>query len=334
MNSRKIKLAVLVSLLITVSIVFNAKAQTQTFAAYTQTIPGSHASFEMVAVKAGKASIGSPDAEPGRKKEEGPVHSVELDAFWIGKHEVTWDLYELFVYPAIEAQKNSNTKSANKKVVVDAVTTPTPPFTDMSFGMGKSGYPAVNMTQYAALAYCKWLTEKTGHFYRLPTEAEWEYACRAGSQQAYCFGDDKNALQEYAWYSKNSNEKYHKTGTKKPNAWGIYDMHGNVAEWTLDQYLPGFYTTPQSQQKNAWAVPAALYPRVVRGGSWDDDAADLRSAARAASARSWKKRDPQIPKSDWWNTDASFVGFRVVRPVKQPSAKEIEMYFAKQPEDL
>lgn len=309
---------------------FTDNIYAQTFPAYREIIPGTTLNFNMAPIQAGKAVIGSPENEPGRKKDEGPVHEVALDGFWIGTNEVTWELYELFVYPAIDKAK----RTSPKKTEVDAITTPTPPFTDMSFGMGKTGYPAVNMTQYAALAYCKWLTEKTGHFYRLPTEAEWEYACRAGSTQSYFFGDDKAMLSEYAWYSKNSNEKYHKVGTKKPNPWGLYDMLGNVAEWTLDQYLPLFYSTAQGQKKNAWAIPSTLYPRTVRGGSWDDDAADLRCASRLASAASWKKRDPQIPKSDWWNTDASFVGFRVVRPFIQPSAEEIQKYFAKQPEDF
>ncbi|MBN8786001.1 MAG: SUMF1/EgtB/PvdO family nonheme iron enzyme [Terrimonas sp.] len=307
----------------------------QTFTSYTESVPGTKIHLDMVAIKGGTATIGSPEKEHGRKNDEGPVHSVELDPFWVGKYEITWEQYELFVYPAIEKERNAKTTTVNKsRVMVDAVTSPTPPFTDMSFGMGKTGYPAVNMTQYAALAYCKWLTEKTGHFYRLPTEAEWEYACRAGSNQAYSFGNDKSQLTEYAWYSKNSNEKYQKTGTKKPNAWGLYDMHGNVAEWTLDQYFPDFYSSAGSIKRNAWAQPKTLYPRVVKGGSWDDDAEDLRCAARLPSKASWKQRDPQIPKSDWWNTDASFVGFRIVRPLKQPSAEEIARYFARQPQDL
>lgn len=305
----------------------DGQVQKQPFAAYTETIPGTKISFGMVAIKGGKALIGSTEKESGHRKDESPVHTVMLDSFWIGKHEVTWDEFEVFVYPAMEKEKQQRSK-------VDAITRPTPPFTDMSFGMGKSGYPAVNMTQYAALAYCKWLTEVTGHFYRLPTEAEWEYACRAGSSKAYAFGDDRSLLPEYAWYSRNSQEKYHKVGTKKPNAWGLYDMHGNVAEWTLDQYVSGFYATPGSRAKNPWAVPKTLYPRTVRGGSWDDDAEDLRCAARTASRAGWKQRDPQIPKSDWWNTDASFVGFRIVRPLKQPSPAEIAKYFATQPKDL
>lgn len=272
----------------------------------------------MVTVQGGVATIGTAPSEKGHKADEGPIHKVSIDPFWMGRYEITWEQFELFVYTT----------------QVDAVTKPTPPFTDMSFGMGKSGYPAVNMTQHAALAYCKWLTAKTGHFYRLPTEAEWEYACRAGTTTAYNFGDDPAQLSDYAWYSKNSKEKYNKVGTRKPNAWGLYDMHGNVSEWTLDQYIPGYYSSPKSTAKNSWAIPSKLYPRVVRGGSWDDDPESLRAGARLGSSAKWKQRDPQIPKSDWWNTDASFLGFRIVRPLNPPPPKEIEKYFARQPKDL
>lgn len=295
------------------------RAQTSTaFKPYTTQIPGSKQVFHMVPIPGGVAKIGSEQNETGRKADEGPVHTVTIDAFWMGKFEVTWDEFELFV--------NANG--------VDAVSKPSPAFTDMSFGMGKSGFPAVNMTQHAALYYCKWLTEKTGQFYRLPTEAEWEYACRAGTETAYHFGNDVTQLSEYAWYAKNSGDKYHKPGLKKPNGWGLYDMHGNVAEWTLDQYLPNFYSTRLASIPNAWAKPTKLYPHTVRGGSWDDDPADLRSAARRSSKPSWKQRDPQLPKSNWWMTDAAFVGFRIVRPLKKPSAEQIKAYFTKAIQDL
>jgi formylglycine-generating enzyme required for sulfatase activity len=176
------------------------------------------------------------------------------------------------------------------------------------------------MTHYAAVKYCKWLTAKTGHFYRLATEAEWEYACRAGTTTRYSFGDDESKIGDYAWHFANAGEKYQQVGKKKPNAWGLYDMHGNVAEWVLDAYVADY-----SKVGDVPYTPGATeYPHVARGGSWDDDPEALRSAARRASDPSWKMRDPQLPKSKWYLTDAQFLGFRIVRPLKVPSKEEME----------
>src|SRR5262249_3375032 len=156
------------------------------------------------------------------------------------------------------------------------------------------------MTQLAAKTYCQWLSQKTGRFYRLPTEAEWEYACRAGTTTAYSFGDDPAQLGEYAWYFDNSEDAYHKVGTKYPNPWGVYDMHGNVAEWTLDQYIPDYYArSAGTPSKNAWPIPTKVYPLAVRGGSWDDEPGALRSAVRRGSNKDWKQQDPQLPQSIW-----------------------------------
>jgi formylglycine-generating enzyme required for sulfatase activity len=184
------------------------------------------------------------------------------------------------------------------------------------------------MTQLAAKRFCKWLSAMTGNFYRLPTEAEWEYACRANSKTTYSFGENTELLKEYAWYRENSQDKYHKVGMKKPNSWGLYDMHGNVSEWTLDQYNPKvYYKYLNKSIDNPYEKPTKLYPRVVRGGSWMSSSYRLRSASRQASSKKWKKQDPQIPRSLWWHTDAQFVGFRVIRPKITPSLKEQEEYW-------
>jgi formylglycine-generating enzyme required for sulfatase activity len=184
------------------------------------------------------------------------------------------------------------------------------------------------MTQYAALQYARWLSAKTGEFYRLPTEAEWEYACRAGSTTSYSFGEDPAELDLYAWHFGNSDETFHEVGQKRPNEWGLYDMHGNVSEWTLDQYDPSFYASLPEESDSPWARPTSRHPRTVRGGAFDDDPGALRCADRLKSNLKWKRRDPQIPKSVWWNTDSQFVGFRLVRPANRPSAEEIEAFWA------
>jgi formylglycine-generating enzyme required for sulfatase activity len=195
----------------------------------------------------------------------------------------------------------------------------------MTFGMGHDGYPAICMTQYAAKMYCKWLTATTGRYYRLPTEAEWEYACRAGTTTAYSCGDSPDNLGDYAWYFDNSDDQYQKVGQKKPNPWGLYDMHGNVCEWVLDQFVPDHYSElAGSPVKSPLAAVTTEFPCVVRGGSWDDDPEMLRSAARRGSSKEWKMQDPQIPQSIWYLTDGDFVGFRVVRPLHEPNWKDPE----------
>ena len=294
------------------------------FKAYTQKLPGTASAFDMVAIPEGKFAMGSPEKEKGRQTDEGPVHEVRINAFWIGQKEIPWDIYELYVY------KDYDVTVQNAQV--DAITRPTKPYLDMTFGMGKEGYPAVGMTQYNALQFCKWLYDRTGVFYRLPTEAEWEYACRAGSNTAYSFGDDPSKLNEYAWYAANSSEKTQPAGTKKPNAWGLYDMHGNAAEWTIDQYIADFYSQNKGQLVvNPVSEPVKLYPHTIRGGSFADEANTLRSAARSASDPDWKRIDPQIPKSNWWFPEAPFIGIRVVRPLTPPSKEDIDKYYNRKP---
>lgn len=303
--------------------------------AYKELVPGTKDIFlEMLPIPEGSFLMGSPENELNRKEDEGKQHKVKVAPFWMGKIEITWNQYEPFMSKAMREESLNMDKLVNGKTLVDAISYPSPPYVDMSFGMGRDGYPAINMTQYAALMYCKWLTMKTGNFYRLPTEAEWEYACRAGSTAAYSFGEDIKQLGDYAWYYENSDGGYKKAGIKKPNAWGLHDMHGNVCEWTLDQYIADRYAVAKESKGTDYAPVVTLYPIAVKGGSWDDDPDLLRSAARRGSKPTWKQRDPQIPKSKWWFTDASFCGFRVVRPLLQPSKKEIEAYFNMPPSDL
>ncbi|MFX0558207.1 formylglycine-generating enzyme family protein [Maribacter sp. CXY002] len=294
---------------------------------FTQTISGSNLAIEMVAIPSGAFIMGSPVTEEKRNSDEGPTHTVQLNAFWISSHEITWELYNLFVNRAIDDIENPSI-SSEVTINVDGVSGATIPYVDMSLGMGTSkGLPVGNVTQYAASQFCKWLSAKTGHFYRLPTEAEWEYSARAGTSTAYHFGNDPKELDKYAWYFENSEDSYHRVGQKQPNAWGLYDMHGNVAEWTLDQYLPEAFETRTNVTNSPWERPVTKYPRTVRGGSYYDDAEFLRSAARLGSMEKWKMRDPQFPKSKWWNTDAPYVGFRIVRDQNIPKETEIQKYW-------
>jgi formylglycine-generating enzyme required for sulfatase activity len=216
--------------------------------AYTNTIPGTQVAYGMVAIPGGEFTMGSPDTEPSRKPDEGPMHKVRISPFWMGQCEVTWNEYELFMYPDEERRTRATIQTdATGDKLADAVTHPSKPYVEMSFGMGKDGFPAISMTQHGANKYCQWLSAKTGHFYRLPTEAEWEYACRAGTTTTYFFGDEASKLGEYAWYEQNSDFKYQKVGKKKPSPWGLYDIYGNVVEWVLDQYDADFYKKSAAQ---------------------------------------------------------------------------------------
>jgi len=227
------------------------------FAPYEQPIAGTGLSFKMAPIPAGEFVMGSSDSEKGHKPTEGPQKKVSISGFWMGIHEVTHDEFLAFF--------NDETVSRNSDV--DAVTRPTSQYIDLSWGMGKQGgFPFNSMSQHTALMFCKWLYKKTGVFYRLPTEAEWEYACRAGTKTAYFFGDDPKQLDDYAWYAGNSSNKYHKVGTKKPNPWGLYDMLGNVSEWTLDQYDENYFSKVNDGDKDPLLVPETKYPRSVRGG--------------------------------------------------------------------
>jgi formylglycine-generating enzyme required for sulfatase activity len=295
---------------------------------YAEKVHGTDVKFDLLPIKGGTFKIGSADKEASRKPDEGPQRDVTIAPFWMGKCEVTNEEYDLFISSMDCVIRNSTKITPTPQdLKADAIARPTDPYTDMTFGMGRRGFPAISMTHYAARMYCQWLSVKTGRYYRLPTEAEWEYACRAGTTTAYSFGDDLKQLGDYAVYAENSGDEakkqYNKVGSKKPNPWGLHDMHGNVCEWCIDQYEPKQYDALTGEKAKNPAVPTTkLYPHVTRGGGFSHDAALLRSAARFASHEDWKEQDPQEPKSVWYHTDAQFSGFRIVRPLTEPSEKE------------
>lgn len=281
--------------------------------AYTVTIPNTTFSYGMAPIPAGEFVMGSTHAGAGA--DEQPTRTVRLDAFWMQTHEVTWDTYLMFMF----ADQSGEQQAPDG--LVDGLSRPTAPHLEMSFGRGNEGFPAISMTQYAANKYAQWLSAKTGEYYRLPTEAEWEYACRAGATAPPSAAE----LEEVAWYKANSpvdpftDGTYHQVGTKKPNAWGLYDMLGNVMEWTLDQYAP----YPDAASENPWVKATEPYPHAVRGGSWDDEAAKVTCSARVASHADWKMLDPQLPRSLWYMTNAQWLGFRLVRPATLPTVDDM-----------
>jgi len=298
-----------------------AQKANQSFKIYEQAVPGSFYRFKMMPIPAGNFVMGSRENEKNRNSDEGPQKEISVSAFWMGACEVSRDAFDVFY----------KDESVSQNDVVDAVTRPSPQYIDFSLGMGKEGgYPVNSLSQYAAMMFCRWLYVKTGVFYRLPSEAEWEYACRAGSTASYFFGDDVAELSKYAWFRDNSENKFHPAGQKLANGWGLYDMLGNVSEWTLEHYDEKYLEKIRTNDLDPFSsVGNSRYPKVLKGGGYSDDAAHLRIANRIKSDPSWNKRDPQIPKSKWWLTEAPSVGFRVVRPLKQPSAEDIEAFYRK-----
>jgi formylglycine-generating enzyme required for sulfatase activity len=281
------------------------------FENYTQTIQGSDLGFDMVAIRGGSFYIGSESGD----SDEMPKKKVVVSDFWMAKTETTYDLFQLYL---------DQTKEPEPRI--DAITRPSPPYIDFTLGMGKNGgFPANSMQAFSAHMFCKWLYEKTGVFYRLPTEAEWEYVAQRSYDEAQI--TDSAYLVTHEWIAANSGDKYHKTATLQPNKLGIYDLLGNVAEWTMDQYSAEYYSTIKDGTIDPYIIRTKKHPTSVRGGHYKSSLNDIRPSNRTASDPIWNRRDPQLPKSKWWNTDAPFIGFRVVRPAKSMSKEEVYAFF-------
>ena len=250
---------------------------------FTQVIPGSEVVLEMLSIPGGVSTMTDPYG--------GGIRRVTIQPFWMLKTEVTWDAYSLFAYGHPLCDGFREFASVYD---VDAVTRPTDPYLPPGPDhrhWGRQDEPAIRITYFAAVRFCLWLSEKTGRKYRLPTEPEWEYACRAGAPPETLPADesDEAALDKVAWYFDNADDRPQPVATKAPNAWGLYDMLGNVAEWCV-----GLGDQP-----------------VVRGGSFDDPPEKIRPDRREYYRPQWQERDYQDPKSRWWLVDAPHVGFRL-----------------------
>lgn len=214
-----------------------------------------------------------------------------LKPFWMSTTEVTWDAFDPFVYRLDEP---------NGAPGADAVTRPSKPYLPPDRGFGHEGYAAICVSAHSARGFCEWLSAKSGRKFRLATEAEWEHAARAAQPGAFPWGDDPAGAGEFAWTAANSEGKPHPVAALKANAWGLFDMSGNVREW-----VEGKDGQP-----------------VVKGGAYLDKVEDTEVSDRLPLSKSWNATDPQIPKSKWWLSDGHFIGFRVVCELDDKGAAE------------
>lgn len=328
--------------------IYDAPAVVEIFADFSERIPGTSVSFDMVAIPGGTFRMGSPESEAYRGQDEGPVHEVTVSPFWMGRVEVTWNEFEAW-YQATRAEGRTDTRVAGAApsveagaLGVDAITGATPPYVPPDQGWGKGDRPAITMTHHAAVQYTLWLSEVTGKRYRLPTEAEWEYAARGGTTTPYFFDGtpqqyterrflnrilprSREMLDRFAVHAGNSGARTQPPSEVEPNPFGLVNMVGNVREFCLDWYEEDGYRrlaggSPLSDPRG----PEGGDEHVVRGGSFRSDPAKLRSAARDHTRKdACLMTDPQIPKSLWWYSDCDDVGFRVVLEVRSLETEEI-----------
>jgi sulfatase modifying factor 1 len=304
---------------------FSKPAVVDSFKNFTEQIPGTSVSFNMIAINGGAFRMGSPENEPYHRKDEGPVRTITISPFFIGEAEVSWDEYwTFFAATMAEGRMDPDVVMKHNAGNPDAISGPTPPFGIPDQGWGSGKRPAITMTHYAATIYCQWLSKVTGKHYRLPTEAEWEYACRAGTETPYFFpgdpkrlskkGSNKKAaeIKSYVVYSMNSTGKTQEPSFVKANPFGLKNMLGNVMEFCSDWYSEDAYAKTGLDLTDPKG-PEEGIEHVVRGGNYSNNPKDLRCASRDYTRTTdWLKTDPQNPKSIWWYADIKGIGFRVV----------------------
>ena len=253
-----------------------SSAADKKFETFEEKIPGVLMPLKMVAIKGGKFQM-APIEQGGQPKE------VEVKNFYISEIEVPWDIFDTFAFSLDMTEEEKKKDDALPK---ENRSRPSKPYGAPDHGFGHQGYAAISMTHKSAEKFCGWLSAKTGKKYRLPTEAEWEYAARAGGPAEVA----PDAIDKVAWYWDNVEEKTQPVKTKEANAWGLHDVLGNAAEW----------------------VNGADGKPVARGGSYKTRAKKLSYALREPQTPQWNETDPNDPKSTWWLSDGKHVGFRVV----------------------
>jgi sulfatase modifying factor 1 len=310
-------------------VIFTSPASITKHEDFVETIPNTTVSFTMKAIPGGSFKIGSPENEQFRKPDEGPVKGIKLSPFFMAETEVSWKEFLAFYKATAGQGRSTDTEGSRLATELDAISGPTPPYgqPDQNWGMGSR--PAITMTFHAAETYCKWLSQATGKTYRLPTETEWEYACRGGKQSPYffegnpkdfsgkgflkkLFGKTNEIINKYIIFKENSQGKTQESGKVEPNPFGLKNMLGNAAEYCSDWYSPETYSKLSNGAINPKG-PESGKEHVVRGGSFNSEPGEVRSASRDFTrTEEWLKTDPQMPKSIWWLSDCNYISFRVV----------------------
>lgn len=255
-------------LLLSGSVVPSAAQAPAKLAPFIETLPKSVVKVKMVPIPGGTIKIGA--------------ETVTVKPFWMASTETPWEAYDVFM------ASGPPSPPYGQEISLDALSLPSKSYILPDLGWGHNGYPAINVSFLSVHMYCKWLSQATGKKYRVPTEAEWEWACRAGQMGPWKM--DKATLEKSVWYAKNSERMTKQVGKKAPNKWGLHDMLGNPGEWATD--LKG--------------------EPVLCGGTYLDMPNGILPNIRRRWSPKWQETDPQFPKSKWWLADGKFVGFRVV----------------------